>query len=172
MTERDYEQVPTDDRSPDDLHRAPSLVLVNTGRDKRQKHRRVRGRHPLGRQRLARRRRPVPQVRHLANGRREGLPATRRRLVGDGRRITWDSADLTIDQAVAAGAWQHAKALTDHGDHTLVMLDEITYPLKWGWIDLDAVVRTITDRPAHVNVVCTGRDAPQALIDIAASSPR
>ena len=47
------------------------------------------------------------------------------------------------------------------------MLDEITYPLNWGWIETAAVVNAIRDRPAQVNVILTGRDAPAALIDVA-----
>ena len=47
------------------------------------------------------------------------------------------------------------------------MLDEITYPMNWGWIDTDDVLATIRDRPPHVNVVCTGRNAPEALIELA-----
>jgi cob(I)alamin adenosyltransferase len=39
--------------------------------------------------------------------------------------------------------------------------------MNWGWIDTDDVVTTIRDRPGTVNVVATGRDAPQALIDVA-----
>jgi cob(I)alamin adenosyltransferase len=49
----------------------------------------------------------------------------------------------------------------------LVVLDEITYPLNWGWIETDAVVRALCDRPEHVNVILTGRDAPAALIEAA-----
>ena len=48
-----------------------------------------------------------------------------------------------------------------------MVLDEITYPMNWGWIDTDAVVATIRDRPEKVNVVATGRDAPEALIAVA-----
>ena len=81
--------------------------------------------------------------------------------------FTWDSADLTLDQAVAAGAWAHAKALSEAGDHQLVVLDEVTYPLNWGWIGLDELLATVRERPAHVNVVCTGRNAPDALVDLA-----
>ena len=46
------------------------------------------------------------------------------------------------------------------------MLDEVTYPINWGWVDV-ADVATITSRPATVNVVLTGRNAPQAVIDVA-----
>jgi cob(I)alamin adenosyltransferase len=53
------------------------------------------------------------------------------------------------------------------GEHQLVVLDELTYLMNWGWIDADDVLRTLAERPAAVNVVVTGRDASQALIDIA-----
>ena len=85
--------------------------------------------------------------------------------IGEG--FTWDSADLTEDEAVAQGAWEHARAVIQAGRHRLVLLDEITYPMAWGWIDSDDVVATIKGRPVDVNVVCTGRDASDALLDIA-----
>ncbi|MXW69528.1 MAG: cob(I)yrinic acid a,c-diamide adenosyltransferase, partial [Acidimicrobiia bacterium] len=44
---------------------------------------------------------------------------------------------------------------------------EITYPINWGWIDEEEVAGTIINRPAHVNVVITGRDAPARLVEIA-----
>jgi cob(I)alamin adenosyltransferase len=47
------------------------------------------------------------------------------------------------------------------------VLDEITYPMNWGWIDTDSVIEAIRTRPERVNVIATGRDAPQALIDVA-----
>jgi len=85
--------------------------------------------------------------------------------IGEG--FTWDSADLSEDQAVAQAAWRHAQDLIAAGDHRLVVLDEITYPINWGWISLDEVVAAIAGRPAQVNVVCTGREAPEALVDVA-----
>jgi cob(I)alamin adenosyltransferase len=85
--------------------------------------------------------------------------------IGEG--FTWDSTDLTQDEAVAQAAWAHARALIEAGEHRLVVLDEITYPMSWGWIDTDEVVATIVGRPADVNVVCTGRDAPEALVAVA-----
>jgi cob(I)alamin adenosyltransferase len=48
-----------------------------------------------------------------------------------------------------------------------VILDEATYAMTWGWIDTDEVVATLRDRPPHVTVIVTGRDAPDALIDAA-----
>lgn len=85
--------------------------------------------------------------------------------IGEG--FTWDSDDLDRDAAVAAEAWRHARELIVAGDHELVILDEITYPMNWGWIDTAEVVATIAGRPESVNVVCTGRDASAALVAVA-----
>ena len=47
------------------------------------------------------------------------------------------------------------------------MLDEITYPLRYGWVPLEPVLAALRERPSHVNVVLTGRNAPQELMDLA-----
>jgi cob(I)alamin adenosyltransferase len=85
--------------------------------------------------------------------------------IGEG--FTWESTDLTRDEAVAREGWARAKAIIEAGEHQLVILDEITYPMTWGWISTDDVVATIRNRPERVSIVATGRDAPQALIDVA-----
>lgn len=85
--------------------------------------------------------------------------------LGDG--FTWLSEDLDRSQAVARAAWEHARAVIAAGEHPLVILDEITYPMNWGWIDTDDVVATIAGRPETVNVIATGRDAPEALMAVA-----
>jgi cob(I)alamin adenosyltransferase len=85
--------------------------------------------------------------------------------IGEG--FTWESDDLSEDAAVARQAWAHARGLIEAGRHRLVVLDEITYPMTWGWIDTDEVVQVLRDRPPAVNVICTGRDAPPALVDAA-----
>jgi cob(I)alamin adenosyltransferase len=84
---------------------------------------------------------------------------------GDG--FTWESADLDKSEGRAAAAWQLAAATIAAGEHRLVVLDEITYPMNWGWIDSDSVVEAIRTRPALVNIIATGRNAPAPLIDIA-----
>jgi len=85
----------------------------------------------------------------------------------EGEGFTWESEDLSVDQAVAAGAWEHARSLISAGEHRLVVLDEITYPMNWGWIPVDEVVATIAERPSSVNIIATGRNAPAALIEVA-----
>jgi cob(I)alamin adenosyltransferase len=84
---------------------------------------------------------------------------------GDG--FTWESADLDKSEGRAAAAWELAIAAISSGSYELIVLDEITYPMNWGWIDTSKVVAAIRDRPAHVNIVATGRDAPGALLAVA-----
>ena len=85
--------------------------------------------------------------------------------IGEG--FTWESADLTEDEAVAAEAWRHAAGLIAAGEHRLVVLDEITYPMQWGWIATDEVIAAIRARPKDVSIVATGRGAPAELIEVA-----
>jgi cob(I)alamin adenosyltransferase len=85
--------------------------------------------------------------------------------IGEG--FTWDSTDLSHDEAVARAAWTHAREVIEAGEHGLVVLDEITYPINWAWIDIGDVISTLEARPSHVNVVLTGRDASAALVDVA-----
>jgi cob(I)alamin adenosyltransferase len=170
MTERtraDLCEPPIEDPRTEDARPAPSVVVVNTG-DGKGKSTAAFG---IVMRAVARGWR-VGVVQFLKSGKwRVGEEQTAKQLdvewwaIGEG--FTWDSADLTEDQAVARAAWEHAKALIDGGEHRLVVLDEITYPMNWGWIDTDAVCNAIAGRPAHVNVVATGRDAPERLVDVA-----
>lgn len=84
---------------------------------------------------------------------------------GDG--FTWDSTDLDESTAKAQGAWAFAKKTISSGDYKLVIMDEISYAMTWGWIETDDVVQTILDRPEHVNIVMTGRDMVEPIISIA-----
>ncbi|MFY9588836.1 MAG: cob(I)yrinic acid a,c-diamide adenosyltransferase [Actinomycetota bacterium] len=85
--------------------------------------------------------------------------------LGDG--FTWDSKDMDETEARARAAWTRAKDAIMRGDHQLVVLDEVTYPVTWGWIDEADVVATIGERPEHVSVILTGRDASPGLLEIA-----
>jgi cob(I)alamin adenosyltransferase len=85
--------------------------------------------------------------------------------LGDG--FTWDSSDLSESEAVAREAWRHARSVISSGEYEMVLLDEITYPMNFGWIDTAEVARVLRDRPETTNVILTGRDAPQQIIDVA-----
>ena len=81
-----------------------------------------------------------------------------------GGGFTWLSKDLEKDKALAQRCWTLCREKIDSGSYDIVVLDEITYPINYGWIDLDEVLETLRDRPPNLHVVLTGRDAPEGLI--------
>jgi cob(I)alamin adenosyltransferase len=85
--------------------------------------------------------------------------------IGEG--FSWESDDLEESEAVARSAWDAARQKVSSGNYHLVVLDEITYPMNWGWISPEDVAKVIRDRPPHVNVIATGRDAPRELVEVA-----
>ena len=84
-----------------------------------------------------------------------------------GAGFTWLSEDLSKDAAIAQEAWKHSKSVINSGDYELVILDEITYPINFGWIPIEEVVSTILERPRSTNIVITGRNAPEEIMAIA-----
>jgi cob(I)alamin adenosyltransferase len=85
--------------------------------------------------------------------------------LGDG--FTWESDDLTTTARLGEEAWNLAKAKITSDDYDLVILDELTYAITYGWIEETAVVETLRTRPARTNIVVTGRGATEGLIEIA-----
>ena len=69
--------------------------------------------------------------------------------------------------AAAADGWAEIARRLAAGRHDFYVLDEFTYPLKWGWVDVEEVVQTLLARPGRQHVVITGRDAPSRLVDVA-----
>lgn len=69
--------------------------------------------------------------------------------------------------AVAAEGWAEISRRLTEQRHDFYVLDEFTYPLKWGWVDVDEVVGALLARPGHQHVVITGRAAPARLIEVA-----
>jgi cob(I)alamin adenosyltransferase len=88
-------------------------------------------------------------------------------ILGLGDGFSWKSKDLYNSGQLARDGWALAAACIQAGVHFLVVLDEITYPLRYGWLPLEPVLKTLRERPPHVHVVLTGREAPQELVDIA-----
>ena len=100
------------------------------------------------------------------------------RETGEGGPVEWHKmgsgwswtrkAGSEDDHAVAAAeGWGEIKRRLAEERHDLYLLDEFTYPIKWGWVDIDDVVTTLVERPGHQHVVITGRDADPKLIEIA-----
>jgi cob(I)alamin adenosyltransferase len=85
--------------------------------------------------------------------------------IGDG--FTWESKNMDRSEAVAAEAWRVAREKIASGVYGLVVLDEITYPMNWRWIATAEVIEAIRARPASVNIIATGRDAPVELTELA-----
>lgn len=158
---------PTDPPARPPRRRPRSLVLVNTG------HGKGKTTAALGVvMRAVARGWPVCVIQFMKSGRwKVGEETVARRLgvdwwtLGDG--FSWESTDMDETQAKAIAAWEHADRVIRAGGHRLVMLDEITYPMNWGWIATEGVVQTVRSRPVHVNVIATGRDAPPGLVDVA-----
>lgn len=85
--------------------------------------------------------------------------------LGDG--FSWKSRDLDHSAALALAGWQRAEALIREGAHFLVVLDEISYPLRYGWLPLAPLLACLRERPPGVSVLLTGRAMPQELIELA-----
>ena len=89
--------------------------------------------------------------------------------LGDG--FSWKSQDLERSGQLARDGWLKAKAAIQSGDYFMVVLDEFTYPLIYGWMEpiggVEEVVQTLFDRPTHVHVVITGRRCPPEIIELA-----
>ena len=84
-----------------------------------------------------------------------------------GRGFTWESDDLSRDRAAAEAAWAESRRLVGGGAHAVVVLDELTYVINYGFVPLDDVLAALRDRPRHVTVAITGRNAPDALVAVA-----
>ncbi len=85
--------------------------------------------------------------------------------LGDG--FTWESDDLDETAAKGRHAWDVATAMLASGHYDLLILDECTYIMKYGWVPVADVVASLEARSTRTNVVLTGRDCPQEVIDIA-----
>jgi cob(I)alamin adenosyltransferase len=97
---------------------------------------------------------------------------------GEGGPVTWHKmgegwswiqrpgaeADHAAD---AREGWEQIQRDLAAERYGLYVLDEFTYPMKWGWVDVEDVVATLADRPGRQHVIITGRDADPRLIEAA-----
>ena len=90
------------------------------------------------------------------------LPLVSYHAMGAG--FTWETQNLEKDKASAEKAWSLAAALLVDPKINFLMLDELTYMFTQGWLDLEKVTQAILERPANMNLVITGRGAPEGLI--------
>lgn len=97
---------------------------------------------------------------------------------GEGGSVTWNKMGEGWSwiqrpgaeedhQADAREGWEQIKRDLAAETYGLYVLDEFTYPMKWGWIEVAEVVEVLRGRPGRQHVVITGRDADPQLIDFA-----
>jgi cob(I)alamin adenosyltransferase len=88
-----------------------------------------------------------------------------------GEGWSWIQRDLHSDPEMQAenarAGWERIKQDLAAETYRLYLLDEFTYPIKWGWIDAKEVVGVLADRPGSQHVIITGRDAAPELLDAA-----
>jgi cob(I)alamin adenosyltransferase len=158
-TERPYDK--------SELRSASSLVLVNTG------HGKGKSTAAFGTvMRSVGRGWPTAVVQFIKSGTwHTGEEKVSRQIgvdwftAGDG--FSWDSGDLDESRAKAVAAWAFAQTLIIRGEHRMVLLDEVSYPMNWGWIDAEEVAETLRDRAPNTSVFLTGREMPQPVVDVA-----
>ena len=92
-------------------------------------------------------------------------PGVEWHVLGEG--FTWDTQDRERDIRKAEEGWEIARRLLKDPAVHLVVLDERTYTMKYGYLDTQRILDDIAARPPMQHVIVTGRGAPQALIDAA-----
>lgn len=81
--------------------------------------------------------------------------------------FTWETQDREKDIEAAIATWEKADALLTNTDMDVVILDELTYMLTYGYLDKAMVLRTLENRPASQHVIVTGRNASKELLEMA-----
>ena len=84
-----------------------------------------------------------------------------------GNGFTWMSQNIEQDRALAQECWQLCREKIESNQYDVVIMDEITYTFKYGWLDLQEVLATLKARNPAMHVILTGRDAPEELIEYA-----
>lgn len=92
-------------------------------------------------------------------------PGVEWHVTGDG--FTWDTQNREQDIATARRGWAIAARMLADPAYQLVVLDELTYLLSYGYLDSDTVLDALAQRPPMQHVVVTGRAAPAALVELA-----
>ncbi|KAB8308905.1 MULTISPECIES: cob(I)yrinic acid a,c-diamide adenosyltransferase [Rahnella] len=81
--------------------------------------------------------------------------------------FTWETQNKETDTAACQAVWQHGKRMLNDATLDLVVLDELTYMVSFGYLDLQEVVDALNARPAHQTVIITGRGCHRDLLELA-----
>ena len=81
--------------------------------------------------------------------------------------FTWETQDRDTDIAAAEKTWAHGAAMMTNPDFDVVILDELTYMLTYGYLDKEMTLSALENRPEGQHVIITGRSAAKELIELA-----
>lgn len=81
--------------------------------------------------------------------------------------FTWETQDREADIKAAVATWEKAEQLLANKEIAVVLLDELTYMLTYGYLDKTRVLNALSNRPANQHVIITGRNASKEIIDMA-----
>ena len=84
-----------------------------------------------------------------------------------GTGFTWETQSKETDIAAAKVAWEKTKAMLSDHSIDMVLLDEMTYMVKYGYIDLDEIIEALNNRPKMQHVIITGRACHRRLLELA-----
>ena len=85
--------------------------------------------------------------------------------MGDG--FTWLSKDMDQTTALAVAQWERCREAILEGGEDIIILDEFTYAMHYGWVPVEDVLDTLKRRPEGMHVIITGRYAPETLVEFA-----
>ena len=85
--------------------------------------------------------------------------------LGDG--FTWESKHIEFDRALAAAGWDECRRRIESGSYDMVILDELTYTINYGWLPVEDVLDVLKHRNPGMHIVITGRNAPKELVEFA-----
>jgi cob(I)alamin adenosyltransferase len=93
------------------------------------------------------------------------FPEVEYHVMGEG--FTWETQDRERDVRAAQRAWETAQRMLQDPAIRLVVFDELNLVLKYGYLEIEEVLRDLNARPPMQHVIVTGRSAPVGLIEAA-----
>lgn len=84
-----------------------------------------------------------------------------------GEGFTWDTQDLNRDITAAQAAWEQAKLMMNDPSYSMILMDELNIVLRYDYLELEEVLRTLSNKRKELHVIVTGRNAKEQLIEAA-----
>jgi cob(I)alamin adenosyltransferase len=84
-----------------------------------------------------------------------------------GHGFTWETQDKAQDIAAAEKAWAVAAKMLADDKYGILIFDEMSYMFKYGYLDIEPVIKALAARPASQNVIITGRTMHRELGEVA-----